>query len=222
MRNRKRSFMLPAGEKTKLAAKSEEKKMHEVGLVILFSFVCLTVSVHDGQRIKQTRIPCTANTEKGLQYRKISWYKVEEESNELTGLVIKDLRTSETVLYKFAKHSYEVGEDYSLLIPEFGERDCGNYRCTLWPPVGHQIQDGNFGFYPLGCSKPLQWNTVGEMTRPPINNIPLFLIISVLLVSVSIAIVYLCWKRTKWNRKTKNLQRNSVHSSGEVLLSVKV
>ncbi|GAA6067783.1 uncharacterized protein LOC113529611, partial [Tachysurus ichikawai] len=63
---------------------------------------------------------------------------------------MKDLHTQETVLYKFANQSYEVKDDYSLLLPEAGKkRDCGHYRCTLWPPLGHYIQDGDYEYYPL-------------------------------------------------------------------------
>lgn len=76
--------------------------------------------------------------------------QVELGSEVLTGLVMKDLLTQETVLYKFANQSYEVEDDYSLLLPEAVQTDCGRYRCTLWPPVGHYIQDGDYEYYPLG------------------------------------------------------------------------
>lgn len=76
--------------------------------------------------------------------------QVEVGSEVLTGLVTKDLHTQETVLYKFANQSYEVRDDYSLLLLEAGQSDCGCYRCTLWPPLGHYIQDGDYEYYPLG------------------------------------------------------------------------
>lgn len=56
---------------------------------------------------------------------------------------MKDLLKNITTLYKFANHSYEVGEDNSLLVPASAELDCGIYRCTLWPPLGHYIQEAN-------------------------------------------------------------------------------
>lgn len=76
--------------------------------------------------------------------------QVDVGSEVLTGLVTKDLHSQKTDLYKFANLSYEVADDYSLLLPEAGQKDCGHYRCTLWPPLGHYIQDGDYEYYPLG------------------------------------------------------------------------
>ncbi|KAL6459062.1 hypothetical protein MHYP_G00325340 [Metynnis hypsauchen] len=157
-------------KRTSCRKKARPKKLSMQRRVIAFlsSLLGLTVSVHDEQLY--IRIPCQANVEPGLQYRKISWYKVKEESDGLIGLVIKDLHTHETVLYKFANQSYEVGDDYSLLLPEFSEKDCGHYRCTLWPPLGHYIQDGDQEFYQFGCSKPsLQSKTVTVSTQVATN-----------------------------------------------------
>ncbi|RXN18431.1 CD83 antigen-like protein [Labeo rohita] len=69
--------------------------------------------------------------------------EVEQGTDALAGLVLKDLLKNITTLYKFANHSYEVGEDNSLLVPASAELDCGIYRCTLWPPLGHYIQEAN-------------------------------------------------------------------------------
>lgn len=99
------------------------------------------------------KIPCHANIEQGVKYRRITWYKVEEGSDVLAGLVLKDLLKNITTLFKFAHHSYEVGEDNSLLVPGPAEEDCGVYRCTLWPPLGHYIQEGNTEYY-SDCIKP--------------------------------------------------------------------
>uniref|UniRef100_A0AAR2JN06 Ig-like domain-containing protein n=1 Tax=Pygocentrus nattereri TaxID=42514 RepID=A0AAR2JN06_PYGNA len=197
-------------------------------IALLSSLLGLTVSVHDEQL--SIRIPCQAKVEPGLQYRKISWYKVKEESDGLIGLVIKDLHTHETVLYKFANQSYEVGDDYSLLLPEFSEKDCGHYRCTLWPPLDHYIQDGDYEFYQFGCSKPpLQSKTVtGEKTRTSVNNIPLFLIISGVLAFANVVIIYLSWRRITWNKKAKqvyfceSLKRDSVNCSDDISKSCSV
>ncbi|KAI5095153.1 hypothetical protein C0J45_15228, partial [Silurus meridionalis] len=95
-------------------------------------------------------IPCQAKRESEVQYRRITWYKVQKGSEVLTGLVTKDLHTQKTVLYKFVNRSYEVKDDYSLLFPNAGQSDCGHYRCTLWPPVGHYIQEGDYELYALG------------------------------------------------------------------------
>jgi len=76
--------------------------------------------------------------------------QVEEGSDVLAGLVLKDLIKNITTLFKFAHRSYEVGEDNSLLVPGPAEEDCGVYRCTLWPPLGHYIQEGNTEYYSAG------------------------------------------------------------------------
>ncbi|KAK1157867.1 hypothetical protein AOXY_G24046 [Acipenser oxyrinchus oxyrinchus] len=100
------------------------------------------------------RLLCTARAEQGLQYRKVSWYKVEGGVGELTGLVLKDLHTNRSYLYSSANHSYQIEEDYSLLIPGAGLGDCGLYRCTLWAPLGQRMQEGDCSFLPDGCPEP--------------------------------------------------------------------
>ncbi|KPP62289.1 hypothetical protein Z043_119535, partial [Scleropages formosus] len=111
------------------------------------------VPVNEGNSV--TSLPCKVHVELGLQYRKVSWYKVDEDDG-FTGLVLKNLQTNETLLYKSAQHSYQVGEDYSLILSNSSLSDCGRYRCTLWPPVGHQIKEGDYDFYPRGCPQPVK------------------------------------------------------------------
>lgn len=81
---------------------------------------------------------------------KLTFLQVEEGSDVLTGLVLKDLLKNITTLYKFANYSYELAEDNSLLVPSSAKVDCGIYRCTLWPPLGHYIQEGNTDYYSAG------------------------------------------------------------------------
>ncbi|KAG5838129.1 hypothetical protein ANANG_G00220510 [Anguilla anguilla] len=59
-----------------------------------------------GECYNSTKLPCRAHRQPGVMYRKISWYKVE---GGLTGLVLKNLKTNQTVLYKSANHSYQIG-----------------------------------------------------------------------------------------------------------------
>ncbi|KAK7135721.1 hypothetical protein R3I94_014403 [Phoxinus phoxinus] len=110
-------------------------------IFLMFHLVYFSMSNEEQRWIK---IPCHANIEEGVKYRRITWYKVAAGSDVLDGLVLKDLLKNITTLFKFAHHSYEVGEDNSLLVPGVtAEEDCGVYRCTLWPPLGHYIQEGN-------------------------------------------------------------------------------
>lgn len=61
------------------------------------------------------------------------------------GLVMKDIHTNTTHLYKFANHSYKVGNDLSLLhVPERSQDECEMYRCCVWPPVGHRILQSDY------------------------------------------------------------------------------
>lgn len=86
----------------------------------------------------------------GYCLKKLTFLQVEEGSDVLTGLVLRDLLKNITTLYKFANYSYELGEDNSLLVPSSAKVECGMYRCTLWPPLGHYIQEGNSDYYSAG------------------------------------------------------------------------
>lgn len=101
-----------------------------------------------------TALPCKANAVQGVQYRKISWYKVL--GSEYRGLVLKNLRTNQTSVYRGANHSYALGEGYALLLPDSALSDCGTYQCTLWPPLGEYIQEGQYEYYPAGCVRPTE------------------------------------------------------------------
>ncbi|TSN76515.1 Transcription factor 15 [Bagarius yarrelli] len=133
-----------------LAADVGQKDRHSYVSLTVSVFNLLQMSLSAQKEQSFITIPCQAKREAEVQYRRITWYKVEIGSNDLIGLVMKNLNTQETVLYKFTNQSYEVEDDYSLLLPEAGKSDCGHYRCTLWPPVGHYIQDGDYEYYPLG------------------------------------------------------------------------
>ncbi|KAK3540338.1 hypothetical protein QTP70_029576 [Hemibagrus guttatus] len=98
------------------------------------------------------QVPCIVNLEEGIEYQKITWYKVSVESGTLIGLVRKDIRTNTTQLYKFANHSYQIGNDLSLLhVPEHSQGECEMYRCSVWPPVGHRILKSDYSL-PQGCN----------------------------------------------------------------------
>ncbi|TRY57623.1 hypothetical protein DNTS_021057 [Danionella cerebrum] len=115
-------------------------------------------------------IPCRANAEPGTNYRKISWYKVETDSDALTGLVQKDLVKNITTLFKFANQSYEVNEDNSLLLPSATKEDCGVYKCILWPPVGRYIQKGNSDYFQADCIQPELQAVNGKKDALPANH----------------------------------------------------
>lgn len=58
---------------------------------------------------------------------------------------MKDIRTNTTQIYKFANHSYKIGNDLSLLhVPERSQDECVLYRCCVWPPVGHRILESDY------------------------------------------------------------------------------
>lgn len=68
---------------------------------------------------------------------------------------MKNLRDNQSTVYQGANHSYAVGEGLSLLLPASAQRDCGTYQCTLWPPLGHYIQEGQYEYYPAGLQSGL-------------------------------------------------------------------
>ncbi|KAG7332566.1 hypothetical protein KOW79_004400 [Hemibagrus wyckioides] len=158
-------------------------------LVFLMSDVSLSMQV-----------PCTVNLEDGVEYQKITWYKVSVESSTLTGLVRKNIRTNTTQLYKFANHSYQIGNDLSLLhVPEHSQGECETYRCSVWPPVGHHILESDYSL-PQGCN-------AGKMTEMSsqlqgthevqFNHVPLSFIAGVLVLAILnvAAVVCLCKQR---------------------------
>ncbi|KAG7332568.1 hypothetical protein KOW79_004402 [Hemibagrus wyckioides] len=180
--------------------------MQQLSIAMLINLLQLSVSVRNGHSF--ITIPCQAKRESDVQYRRISWYKVEVGSEVLTGLVTKNLHTHETVLYKFANQSYTVKDDYSLLLLEAEKRDCGHYRCTLWPPLGHYIQNGDYEYYPLDldCSRPHQQTKTipDEKTKTQsLFNVPVILAVSVLLAVGNIGIVYISCKKIMQNKKAK-------------------
>ncbi|KAM9474762.1 uncharacterized protein Hap1MRO34_010760 [Clarias gariepinus] len=176
--------------------------MKRLSIAMIVNLLELSMSVRVDQSF--ITIPCQAKRESDVQYRRIAWYKVEVGSGVLTGLVIKDLHTKETILYKFANQSYEVADDYSLLVPEAGKRDCGHYRCTLWPPLGHYIQDGDYEYYPLGCSRHHQKSrTIQNETKLSLFNVPVILAISVMLIAGNMGFVYLICQKIMQNKNSK-------------------
>lgn len=71
--------------------------------------------------------------------------QVSVQSDSLVGLVMKDIRTNTTQLYKFANHTYQIGDNLSLLhVPERNQEECELYRCCVWPPVGHRILQSDY------------------------------------------------------------------------------
>ncbi|XP_043946059.1 uncharacterized protein LOC122817012 isoform X2 [Protopterus annectens] len=88
-------------------------------------------------------IPCTAWREPNVQYRRVSWYKVNSDSS-LSSLINKSLRVNNsTILYTSVKKAYKINENCSLTLPGIESEDLGIYRCLLWAPVGHKMQNGD-------------------------------------------------------------------------------
>ncbi|KAK2841227.1 hypothetical protein Q7C36_012806 [Tachysurus vachellii] len=115
-------------------------------LMLFLVFPMLDVSL-------SLQIPCRVNLEEGVEYQKITWYKVSVGSSSLVGLVRKNLRTNTTELYKFANHSYQIGNDLSLLhVPEHSQLECETYRCSVWPTIGHRILESDYNL-PQSCKK---------------------------------------------------------------------
>ncbi|XP_077079462.1 uncharacterized protein LOC143732356 isoform X2 [Siphateles boraxobius] len=168
---------------------------------LMFHLVYFSMSIEEQRWIK---IPCHANIEQGVKYRRITWYKVKESSDVLAGLVSKDLLKNITRLFKFAHHSYEVGEDNSLVVPGTAEEDCGVYRCTLWPPLGHYIQEGNTDYYSADCIKPQVQAVSSKKDTLSANH--QFIIVGCVLSLVSCAVImFLNLKLIKKNNIMKKL-----------------
>lgn len=173
---------------------------------IIFHLIHLSVSIKERHWIK---IACPASIEQGLKYRRITWYKVEEGSDVLTGLVLKDLLKNITTLYKFANYSYEVGEDNSLLVPSSAKVDCGVYRCTLWPPLGHYIQEGNTDYYSADCIKP-------QLHDLPASDRFKYIIIPCVLMACAAVIMFLNIKMIKKTKEKYNIKKELVQTDESI------
>lgn len=173
----------------------------------------LSVSIKEHHWIK---IPCPASIEQGVKYRRITWYKVEEGSDALTGLVWKDLLKNITALYKFANYSYEVGEDNSLLVPSSAKVDCGIYRCTLWPPLGHYIQEGNTGYYLADCIKPQVQAVSCKKHDLSANHRFKYIIIPCLLMACAAVIMFLNIKMIKKTKEKYNIKKKLVQTDESI------
>lgn len=173
---------------------------------IIFHLIHLSVSIKERHWIK---IACPASIEQGLKYRRITWYKVEKGSDVLTGLVLKDLLKNITTLYKFANYSYEVGEDNSLLVPSSAKVDCGIYRCTLWPPLGHYIQEGNTDYYSADCIKP-------QLHDLPASDRFKYIIIPCVLMACAAVIMFLNIKMIKKTKEKYNIKKELVQTDESI------
>lgn len=173
----------------------------------------LSISMKEQHWIK---IPCPASIEQGVEYRKITWYKVEEDSDVLTGLVLKDFLKNITTLYKFANYSYEVGEDNSLLVPSSAKVDCGMYRCTLWPPLGHYIQEGNTDYYSADCIKPqLQVVSFKKHILPASDRFK-YIIIPCVLMACAAVIMFLNIRMIKKTKENYNIKKKLLQTDESI------
>nr|XP_015220163.1 PREDICTED: uncharacterized protein LOC107079557 isoform X3 [Lepisosteus oculatus] len=117
-------------------------------LIVCWNIVVVALGLHCPQR---GRLLCTARPQKGVHYRRVSWYRVLGE-NQLSGLVLKDLLSNWTRPYIHVNRSYEIDADSSLVVPLPRAEDEGLYRCVLWAPVGEQIQTGDALVSVHGCT----------------------------------------------------------------------
>lgn len=182
--------------------------MQNMFIIVLYLVIHISIAIEE----ERITIPCHANTEQGVQYRKITWYKVEEGSDVLTGLVLKDLHKNITVLFKFANHSYVVGEDNSLQFLSAAGESCGIYRCTLWPPLGHYIQEKDYEYYSADCIEP-QLQPVLSSSRNndvPVMNHLKFLIIPCVLLACSVLIFLVNLKMMNRAKNRSNIKEKLV------------
>ncbi|XP_064420179.1 uncharacterized protein LOC135359223 isoform X2 [Latimeria chalumnae] len=113
---------------------------HGVFCSLLF-LLCVEADMETLECNTTSPIPCKAAAVLGVQYRKVSWYKVRHDE-DLISLVLRDLWKNQTFLYKSVKKPYSIAEDMSLIIPDIEAEDAGVYRCMLWAPVGERMQNG--------------------------------------------------------------------------------
>ncbi|KAI7797647.1 putative CD83 antigen, partial [Triplophysa rosa] len=181
--------------------------MRKTCTYIILLLVHISVSVEEEQQ--WIKIPCQANVEQDIQYRKVTWYKVEEGSDVLTGLVLKDLNKNITILFKLASHSYVVGEDNSLQFSRTAREDCGIYRCTLWPPLGHYIQEKDYKYYSADCMKPQIQPVLSSRNDVPVMNHVKFFAVPVVMVCAFVMLFVHMTMRNRAKEKAKTLVKTN-------------
>uniref|UniRef100_W5M2D5 Ig-like domain-containing protein n=1 Tax=Lepisosteus oculatus TaxID=7918 RepID=W5M2D5_LEPOC len=176
-------------------------------LIVCWNIVVVALGLHCPQR---GRLLCTARPQKGVHYRRVSWYRVLGE-NQLSGLVLKDLLSNWTRPYIHVNRSYEIDADSSLVVPLPRAEDEGLYRCVLWAPVGEQIQTGDALVSVHGCT--LHQSPAVDIQRRAALKLPdsadavSWLLLLGLLIAITLAVRRKC-------RKTKS--KNARHSATEL------
>ncbi|KAI4890689.1 hypothetical protein NFI96_033750 [Prochilodus magdalenae] len=156
------------------------------------------LSVHGEDAV----LRCGAETEPGVHYHTVIWYKVSEgPPRELTGLVMKRMTTSKNGTiqrYKGLTREVELLEDsHSLLLPNVTAEDAGRYLCFLSAPLGHQNQEGEIQLRVYGLTEDDGNETEENDTLYVVLAITL-LIAALLMFSVS----YICLRNTLTSYKS--------------------
>ncbi|XP_067914055.1 CD83 antigen-like [Heterodontus francisci] len=113
-------------------------------------------------------LPCQAEPTLGIQYRAISWYKVDDDGVGLTGIVRKDFQENITRKYLGFNGSVELASarPYFLTIHNVSNEDFGTYQCSLWAPLGERNKQADVGLREEGIFQPLKFG--GQLTILPI------------------------------------------------------
>uniref|UniRef100_A0A8C9TXP2 Ig-like domain-containing protein n=1 Tax=Scleropages formosus TaxID=113540 RepID=A0A8C9TXP2_SCLFO len=115
----------------------------ESGKVLLLSFCCGKAATEVLSKSgKEAVLICPAMAKPQVQYRAISWYKVS--ANGLSGILRWDRKRSEVLMYHGFTRPVQcpISNCLSLSLRNLTCEDGGEYRCTLWAPLGHQSREG--------------------------------------------------------------------------------
>ncbi|TRY97545.1 hypothetical protein DNTS_000348 [Danionella cerebrum] len=94
---------------------------------------------------QEALLRCTAEALPGVLYRFVVWYKVDQSSQQLTGLLRKRLTVNNSTVETFNGLEREIQlfeNTMDLLLPNVTLEDKGVYRCFLSAPLGHRNQHG--------------------------------------------------------------------------------
>ncbi|XP_066539745.1 uncharacterized protein [Hoplias malabaricus] len=168
----------------------------QCGVVVGLLFFCALSTAEEDEVLstcgEDTLLHCLAETEAGVQYKHVIWYKVNTApSRKLTGLVMKRLTENNSNIerYKGLNRDVEIlGDSQDLLLTNVTLQDAGRYLCFLSAPLGHQNREREIHLSVYGCPK--------DDARIYAEEI-LYLMLAVVLLLVALLMYFLSYRCLK-------------------------
>lgn len=142
---------------------------------------------------KEVALSCKSQVKEGVPYWAISWYKVADDGNQLSGIIFNNFKEKTPRKYRGCSLAVKQtpGEPYSLIISNISSEDLGMYHCFLWAPIGEENKKGFMNLKEMGHTSLLSSNWT----------IPLIAVFCVL------CLLCLCYMIMKITRRCENYSK---------------